>query len=450
MSLSYSEALDYIYSFTNYEVRPEYRYGPDVIDPTRPGRLLALLGDPHRKYPSIHVAGTKGKGSVASMCASVLQAAGQRTGLYTSPHLQRFNERIQIDGRAIADEDLAALVEDTRPVIDQIDGITTFEVTTALAFLYFARERVDLAVVEVGLGGRLDATNVLEPVVSVITSLSLDHTHLLGETLVDIAREKGGIIKQSIPVVTAWQPVEALEALEAIADERGATMKVIGRDWWYEVQAVTLDGQTFRAGKTGEPGELYTVPLLGEHQAQNGTVALATLDILGERMPGLRLDSQVIRRGLAQVCWPGRFQLISRRPVVVLDGAHNVDSALKLRSALETVFPDRRRILLLGVTADKDVSGIVRALAPVADEIIVTTAEHPRAAPAADLCRHMERAGYSCSVSPDVGSGLGMALGMAAPRDVICVTGSLFVVGEALTIWQRERIGEEADICLPA
>jgi dihydrofolate synthase/folylpolyglutamate synthase len=450
MPLSYSEALDYIYSFTDYEVKPEYRYAPDVIDPTRPGRLLALLDDPHARFPSIHIAGTKGKGSVAAICASALQAAGLRTGLYTSPHLQRFNERIQLDGRVIPDDELAALVDEVRPAVDQIDGITTFEVITALAFLYFARQGVEFAVVEVGLGGRLDATNVVQPVVSVITSLSLDHTHLLGETLAEIAGEKGGIIKPGIPVVTAWQPPEALAVLNAIAQERGTPVTVVGRDWWYELDEVTLDGQTFRAGKRGEAGDAYSLPLVGEHQVLNATVALAALDIVRERRPGLGLDSQNVRQGLAQVRWSGRFQVISRRPVIVLDGAHNVDSARKLRRTLEQVFPDRRRILLLGVTAEKDVGGIIDALAPAADEIIVTAADHPRAATAVDLGRQVRHAGFSCAVSSTVEDGLRMALVTAAPSDVICATGSLFVVGDALTAWQRLQIGEEADVSLPA
>jgi dihydrofolate synthase/folylpolyglutamate synthase len=449
MSLSYSEALDYIYSFTNYEVKPEYRYAPDVIDPTRPKRLLALLGDPQDAYPSIHIAGTKGKGSVAAICASALRAVGLRTGLYTSPHLQSFGERIQIDGYMIPDDELAALVDEIRPVVDEIDGITTFEVITALAFLYFARQQVDIAVVEVGLGGRLDATNVVEPVVSVITSLSLDHTHLLGETLPEIAGEKGGIIKPGVPVVTAWQPSEALAVLHAIADERGAPLTTIGQDWWYELDEVTLDGQTFRAGKRGEPGHSYTLPLIGEHQVLNGTVALAALDIVRERRPGLGLESENIRQGLALVRWPGRFQVVGRRPVVVLDGAHNVDSAFKLRRTLERVFPDQCRILVLGVTAEKDVGGIIRALAPVADEIIVTAANHPRAATAADLGRQVQEAGFWCAVSSSVADGLGMALAMAGPSDVICVTGSLFVVGDALTAWRRQEIGERADVSLP-
>ena len=446
MPLSYSEALNFIYSFTDYEVKPEYRYAPDVIDPTRPRRLLALLGDPQRQYPSMHIAGTKGKGSVAAICASVLRAAGQRVGLYTSPHLQRLNERVQIDGRAISDDELAGLVDDIKPVIDQIAGITTFEVLTALAFVCFAQQRIDMAVVEVGLGGRLDATNVLEPVVSVITSLSLDHTHLLGETLAEIAGEKGGIIKPGVPLVTAWQAVEALDVLEAIAHERGTPITVIGRDWWYEVDEMTLEGQVFRAGRRGEPGDSYTLPLLGEHQVQNATVALAALDIAGGRMSGLGLDSQAMRRGLAQVSWPGRCQVISRQPVVVLDGAHNVDSALKLRRTLERLFPDQRRILLLGVTAEKDVGGIIDALAPIADELIVTAANHPRAEAADDLCRRVQSAGFSCAVSPSVAAGLRMALERAGPCDVICVTGSLFVVGDALTAWQEQQLRQEADV----
>jgi dihydrofolate synthase/folylpolyglutamate synthase len=436
---SYQDALDYIYSFTDHSVRPEQRYGPDVVDPTRPARLLGMLGNPHQAYPAIHVAGTKGKGSVAAICASALRAAGLRTGFYTSPHLQSFTERIQLNGQPIGPEILAGLVDDIRPVVDQIEEITTFEVITALAFLFFCRQQVDIAVVEVGLGGRLDATNVIRPLVSVITSLSLDHTYLLGETVAEIAAEKGGIIKAGVPAVSAPQVSEAAAVLKAIAAERRAPLTTIGdresgADWWYELGEMTLEGQSFRAGRAGEGGDWYRLPLLGPHQVVNATVALAALGTLQDRVQSL--ENGAIRQGVAAVEWPGRFQILQRSPLVVVDGAHNVDSAIKLRRTLEILFPGRRIILVFGATADKDVEGMIRELGPVASQIITTSAAHPRAMPAAELRSLFEAQNYASATSAGVSEALGLAKRAAGPEDVICITGSLFVVGDALTAWQ--------------
>lgn len=444
MTISYTQALGYIYSFTNYEVEPQYRYAPGVIDPTRPARLLSLLQNPHLGYPSIHIAGTKGKGSVAAICASALSAAGLRTGLYLSPHLQSFTERIQVNGSQISHTKLASLVSDVRPAVAQVEGITTFELITALAFLHFARCQVEVAVIEVGLGGRLDATNVISPLVSVITSLSYDHTHLLGETLAEIAAEKGGIIKPGVPLVSAPQPEEALAVLERIAAEKSARLTLVGRDWQYESGHADLGGQRFYADCpdcVGRPGGRYHIPLLGEHQVINATVALAALDIARRRLPGL--TDQAIRSGLEQVEWPGRFHILHRRPVVVADGAHNVASVRQVRQTVEALFPDRRRILVFGATADKDLTEMIRVLVPMADEVILTAADHPRAAAPADLHRRLEEQGFGARQAPTVSSAIAMAWEVAGPDDVICITGSLFVVGDALTAWEEisERMG---------
>ena len=434
---SYSDALDYIYSFTNYDVRQGFRYPPDVVNPFREVEVLGLVGDPHRSYPCIHIAGTKGKGSVAAMCASALQAAGLRTGLYTSPHLISFTERIRVDGEEIDRDDVAQLVADLRPFIDQVAGITTFEVMTALAFAHFHRQKVDVAVLEVGMGGRLDATNVVTPLVSIITTLGYDHTHLFGDTLHEIAGEKAGIIKEKAPVVCAPQAAEALEVVEQKAADCQAPLTLIGRDWWFESKEDTLDGQVFKAGRIGEPGETYRTPLLGRHQALNATVALAALDIVKPHFAGL--DEKAIKDGLAHVSWPGRLQVLSRRPVLVLDGAHNIDSAQALAAALTDLFPERRRILVVGVTGDKDVNKILNTLIPLADTIVTTQAQHPRAMPVDELTQRFEELGAPPISAPDVASALQQALQLAGPDDVVCVTGSLYVVGDALAAWQKNE-----------
>src|SRR5215467_10513670 len=325
MTLQYDEALDYLYSLINYEVQRPARYTPDVISLERPRALMAALGDPQEKYPVIHVTGTKGKGSVSAMCASVLQAAGLRVGLYSSPHLQDFRERFRINGELIERDTLAVLVERIRPVVEKTPGLTWFEVITSIGFLYFAEANVDIAVIEVGLGGRLDATNILRaPLVSTITSLSYDHMHLLGNTLSEIAFEKGGIIKSGVPVVSAPQTAEAITVLDKIAAERGAPLTLVGRDYQFASEKADVHGQWFTVTPNGKPDHRYWTPLLGEHQVINAAVAVATLDHVRKRMP---IPDTALINGLRWVNWPGRMEVAAKSPWIVLDVAHNAASA---------------------------------------------------------------------------------------------------------------------------
>ena len=446
---SYDRALDYLYGFINFEHKSLDRYQAAKIDADRPRRLLALLGDPHTRFPSLHIAGTKGKGSVAAMCAACLRLAGLRVGLYTSPHLREFRERIRIltpddaDGR-ISEEAFVAVMDRVRPAIEATPGITWFEIVTALAFDHFAAEAVDVAVVEVGLGGRLDATNVLTPLVSVITSLSLDHTQLLGDTLAQIAAEKGGIIKPGVPVVTAPQQPEALATLEQIANERGAPLTVVGRDWLYEAIRRHDDGvtrQSIVAGDTPSPrfipaGTSFVVGLPGEHQTLNAAVALATLERAQSYFPGLTVaDAQ---RGLAAVEWAGRLQVLQagpERPAVLVDCAHNDDSAAKLVAALRQDYRYERLVLLFGAPEDKNVAGMLARLLPLADEVVMTTANHPRSATPEQLADMAAALGHDAAVTHSVADGLRAALAAAGPGDLVCATGSIIVVGDLLNHW---------------
>ena len=327
--MNYSETIAYLHSLTDYEKTRIERYTPETLDLSRVEQLLAAVGNPHTRFPAVHIAGTKGKGSAAALCEACLRAAGYRTGLYTSPHLHTFRERIQVAGRKIAREEVVALVEEAQPLIERTPGVTYFEAITVIGFLYFARSEVNVAVVEVGLGGRLDATNVLTPEVSVITSLSLDHTYLLGETLAKIAYEKAGIIKPGVPVVSAPQRAEAIQVLEAVSRERKAPLIEIGRDWDYEPGPVNLDGQRFTVRHTaGGDSELdgeYWIPLLGRHQLENSASAIAALDVLRRR--GFHIPAQAVHEGLRNVHWPGRMEVLSREPLVIGDCAHNPHSA---------------------------------------------------------------------------------------------------------------------------
>ena len=298
--MDYPEAIAYLHSLTDYEKTRIERYTPETLDLSRVERLLAAMDNPHTRFPVVHIAGTKGKGSTAALVESCLRSAGYRTGLYTSPHLHTFCERIQVNGEPISREDVVALVEEIRPLVERVPGVTTFEAITAMGLVTFWRRDVEIAVIEVGLGGRLDATNVVTPEVSVITSLSLDHTYLLGETLAEIAGEKAGIIKPGVPVVSAPQRDEAAGVLEAISRERQAPLIQVGRDWVIQTEQKNLDGQTFTIQRAGsEASDLdgtYRLPLLGHHQVENGANAIAALEVLRGR--GFEIPAEAVQTGL--------------------------------------------------------------------------------------------------------------------------------------------------------
>jgi dihydrofolate synthase/folylpolyglutamate synthase len=441
--MTYREAIEYLHSLTDYEKKRIERYAPDALDLSRVDRLLAALGDPHRDYASIHIAGTKGKGSTAVMMESALRVAGYRTGLYTSPHLHTFRERIRVDGGLISRQDVISLVEQVRPLIESVPGVTTFEAITAMAFAHFARQGVQLLVAEVGLGGRLDATNVLLPEVSVITSLSLDHTYLLGDTLPEIAREKAGIIKQGIPVVSSPQRPEAIHVIETISRERRAPLVEVGRDWDWDPGPFDLEGQSFTAhrvknGDDSLSGE-YVLPLLGRHQLENAATALAALQVVRER--GFQVPRAAVEEGLRTVEWPGRMEVLSRDPPLVVDCAHNPYSARMLRAALEEWFPGRRWVLVFGASSDKDIAGMLRALLPITDYMIVTRSEHPRAASPIELADTVASVGGGAEVAVSVPRALQRALLAMEPGSGLLVTGSIFLVAEAREAW-AQRNGE--------
>ena len=440
--LTYKDALDYIYSFTDYEKKRSYLYGPEHFDLVRVEQLLALLDNPQRRFRSIHIAGTKGKGSVAAMSESILRAAGYRTGLYTSPHLHTFRERIQVGGRLIPRKAVASLTEQLQPPVSRIEGITTFEIITALGFLFFADQGVEFAVLEVGMGGRLDATNVVNPLVAIITSLSYDHTHILGETLPLIAREKAGIIKDQAWVVSAPQVPEAMAVIEEVCRERDAELTVIGRDWTWEAGGADLEGQWFEVTSNKErvTSREFWIPLLGRHQVVNAAVAVAAIEKLRQR--GVNIPEASVREGLRRVRWPGRLEILGQRPFVVVDCAHNADSAGKLKAALAELFTHRRLILIFGASADKDIEGMMRELFPLAHQVIVTQASHPRAADVGVLREKARALRPRVMVSDSVAEALGLALGVASPQDLICATGSIFVVAEVREAW-AEKQGSE-------
>ncbi len=442
----FGRAIEYLYSFINLEQKRLDRYQASKLDPTRVGRFMELLGTPQNQFPSIHIAGTKGKGSVAAMCAAALRAAGLRVGLYTSPHMQDFRERVRIltpddnDGR-ISEATFVHLLNDIiRPAIDQVPDVTWFEILTAIGFCHFANAGVDIAVVEVGLGGRLDATNVVTPLVAVITSLSLDHTYFLGDTLAEIAYEKGGIIKPGIPVITAVQPPEALQRLQEIATERNSPLTQIGRDYTYQCDVHGYWGQDIVVQRhTVESPAQYKlhVPLAGEHQQLNAAVALAALHMVQPRFPSL--TDTAVAEGLAEAEWHGRLEILHRAPgtpTLLVDCAHNVDSAMRLAHALTHEYQYRRLFLIFGISADKDSVGMMAQLFPLADLTIATVSTHLRALPLTELAAQAAELGFIVQEAEDVETAVGQAWHAAAPGDLICVTGSIFIVGDLLNQWE--------------
>lgn len=431
---AYQAALDYIFSFVDYSKTHTANLAPENFDLRRMEALLARLDDPQRSFPSIHIAGTKGKGSTAALCAAALTAGGYRTGLYTSPHLQDFCERIQIDGSPISQEALVRLVEEIKPHVEAVPQVSTFEITTALAFMHFSRTAVQAAVLEVGLGGRLDATNVITPLVSVITSISLDHVPILGTTIAEIAAEKGGIIKPGVPVVVAPQKPEALDTLEALAAARGAPLLLVGRDCTFEGLSHTLAGQRLAVRAGGRPPVELEIPLLGRPQIENAATAWLALQTTAGR--GLPVSEDAVRAGFRQVHWPGRFEILKRAPFLILDAAHNQDSASKLAETVSTYLPDRKLILVFGASGDKNVRGFLEAILPFTDRLIATRSDHPRAMDPKAIETIAGELGTACTPTPDIESGLQLALSEAGQEDVILVTGSVFVAGAAREVWQ--------------
>jgi dihydrofolate synthase/folylpolyglutamate synthase len=382
------------------------------------------------------------------MVESVLRAAGYRTGLYTSPHLHTFRERIRVGGGLMTKAELVTLLDRCRPIIESVSGLTAFEVMTAMAFQYFAEQGVDWAVLEVGMGGRLDATNVVQPDVCAITSLSYDHVELLGHTLSLIAFEKAGIIKPGVPVVSSPQEAEAMGVIKRVCTDTGAKLVVVGDAWRWEKDGADFTGQMLTVrGPNGHPSLVdLRIPLIGRHQLDNATTAVAILYELHAQ--GVTISEEALRHGLSAACWPGRLELLSRQPLLVVDSAHNENSAAKLRAALAEWFPrpPRRRLaLVFGASSDKDIDGMLTAFLrpgsgtgyPTADKVIVTRSGHPRSADPAQLADLVRRINATCpiSVQTDLESALMEALSWARTDDLICITGSIFVVAQARRAW---------------
>jgi len=432
---AYNSALDYLYSFVDYSLKHSSELAKADFNLDRMRALMVELGHPETKYPVIHVAGTKGKGSVSALCASALQAAGYKVGLYTSPHLLDYCERIQINGASVSHVELVQLVEMVKPAVAKIPKLTTFEITTALGFLYFAQQKVDAAVIEVGLGGRLDATNVVMPKVSVITSLSYDHMAVLGNTLALIAGEKAGIIKPGVPVVSAPQKDEPLEVLVRIANERNAPFTLVGRDVSFKPLSHSLDGQSFRVS-TDKDALTLTMPLLGSHQVMNAAVAVTALWKLRDQ--DFDIPDFAIQNGFAKVKWSARFEVARRDPPVIFDSAHNQESFERLRQALDDYFPSRPVYLIFGASEDKNIPGMFAEIQPKVKKMFVTRADHPRALEPEKIQELARQAKIPNEAAASVEAAFARALDLSAKDgSIVLSAGSMFVTAEVMMAWKK-------------
>lgn len=438
--MNYIQAENYILSFTDYEKIPGIAYTSANYDLRRMEKLLQPLGNPHLGTKTVHIAGTKGKGSTAAMISQALIAAGYKIGLFTSPHLHTLRERIRINGTMMPEADFAAIVTKLKPIVEKINNesiygeLTTFEILTAVVFAYFKNNQVDFQVLEVGLGGRLDATNVVKADVCVITSISLDHTEILGDTVAKIAAEKGGIIKPGCIVVIAPQVEEAAEAINRVCRQQRAKLIQVGKDITWLKTGGDLHQQNLTVqGKTGNYD--LTIPLLGDHQLENAATALAALEALV--CLGTKISAKNIADGFSQVSWPGRLQILSHEPMVVVDGAHNAYSMSKLVESIKSYFPKKRSLVIFGTSCDKDITGMVRQIKTLKGNIIVTSSSHPRAASVSRLVEEFAKQGIKARVNENVSAALSEAMASAQTTGLILVTGSLFVVAEAIDYFTR-------------
>ena len=429
--MDYSSALRSVLGLADLERMVEPPGARPRYDLQRMYALLNRLGGPHQAVPTVHVTGTKGKGSVSAMVASILRASGYTVGLYTSPHLHTMRERIQVNGVPLTEDEFAAAVEAVWPAVTAMagDGVTTFETLTAMAFQDFARRSLDWQVLEVGMGGTLDATNTVEsPQVCIITSISLDHTKILGDTVEAIAKDKAGIIKPGATVVTAPQTPGVIAVLEQACRQVGATLVQTAESYTWRVTGWDLRGQGFHGDGPQGAWDGW-LPLLGEHQVENAVCAIAAAEALAEQ--GASVSRQAALDGLAAVQWQARLEVLAESPLVVADGAHNPYSAAKLVEAVEKHFPSRRRVLLFGASLGHDLGGIVQALSALAPSaVVVTASRHPRAVPMDQLMDEFRSAGMPVQWGGSVEEGFAQAKALAGPEDMVLATGSLFTAVE--------------------
>ena len=423
--MNFVEAIEFLQKLTKFG----FNFGLGRIE-----ELLRRMDNPHQKVKVLHISGTNGKGSTATMIAGILQAGGYRTGVFTSPHLHSYCERYQINGVQITSERIAELLTVLRPQLESMveEGFehpTEFEVSTALAFLYFFQENVDFLVLEVGLGGAIDSTNVITQLVSVITNVAMDHMEYLGNSIREIATVKAGIIKSGSPVVTAADEPDAIEVIRDISRSKKCAITEVGRDVTWQIRESSTDGQYFdlRTARN-EYRELF-IKMVGTHQVINAATAVAAVEALA--LNGFVLPEDTIREGLAGAAWPARLEIVNKCPVVLLDGAHNLHGSMTLRKALTEVYSYRGLILVFGMLGDKEREKVVAQLAPLAKAVVVTKPNSPRAGDWEKIADQVRKYVKDVYLIENIHKAVRHGMSMAGPEDMVCVTGSLYMVAEA-------------------
>lgn len=454
MKRTLNETMDKIYSYVDFSMTHAADLPKNAYTLDKMIRLMDRLGNPQKNYGIIHVAGTKGKGSVCAMLASALQNTGLKVGLYTSPHMIRFNERIMVNGKMISDTDLIRLTDELTADIDAHEPVSTFELTTAMAFLYFAEQKVNIAVVEVGLGGRLDTTNFVDPILTVITSISIDHTNVLGSTIEEIAREKAGIIKPGVPVISGVSNPDAEKVIYDRAKKLGSPWIdvdkrycYVSRNWkensqnlviWKVEDRMLMQSYLKLQEKTVWKPIEFTVPFAGEHQKKNAAIAFAALSKL--KSINHHLDMDRMLKGISETFWPCRFEKVSEKPLVFVDGAHNQDSAAKLCRLIERSFGGKCIRCIIGTSEDKQITEIVRELAVSAESFIVTKSTHPRAADPSLLADIVRQEGRPAVETGSIEEAMALLEAEPDPNTAFIVTGSLFVAA-GVREWFMNRNG---------
>jgi dihydrofolate synthase / folylpolyglutamate synthase len=433
--MDYKKSVDYIFGHTNYEMIPRVPHVQANYDLRRVFTALQLLDNPHLKAKSLLITGTNGKGSTSAMLASVLTTNGFKTGLYTSPHLHTMRERFVIDGGMISEKEVAEITTLIQPCIEAVNReavfgiLTVFEILTILAFVYFASNKCDFQVMEVGMGGKFDATNVIKPEICILTSISYDHMEVLGDTLTKIAGEKCGIIKPGSVVISHPQNEEVMNVIKSTCLEKGVPLFEVGKDVIPKPLCHDCEHQELWVEGRFENYKV-SLPLLGQYQLNNAAAAVAALEVLVEK--GYQISKDAIEKGLRKVEFPGRMQIVSRNPLIVVDGGHNPGAAHNLKESLLQYFEPVNSILVIGVSGDKDIPGIVKELAPIFNKVIVTRANNPRSSKPEVLFTEFAKYGIHSQITMDIASALKEARALTSQDDLICVTGSLFLVGEAL------------------
>ena len=430
--MDYLESLRYLYSLADFERSGRFSSRPDLAPMLA---LLKELGNPHLGRVTVHIAGSKGKGSVAAMVESILRAAGLRTGLFTSPHLHRFPERIQIDGQPVTTEEFAAGLTEVAAAIGRVQQrlpdrpIVTFDALTALAFLLYRGHEVQAQVIEVGLGGLLDSTNVFDTKdCAVITNIGLEHRDILGDTIAEIARQKAGIIVAGCPTVMAPQRESAADVIREVAAERGSPLTEVALVCNLRRDSAGSENQTFRL-RTPNGGYQAKLPLLGKHQLDNAATAILAVEALTKA--GVKVPEEAVKTGLESVKWPGRIETLKRRPLIVVDSAHTADSARRLRDTLLEYLHVDRATLVIGVMGDKDLEGLAMAIEPAALRVIATKADHPRALDAETVARAFRDQGIETFVEPKLGAAIDMATSLSTGSDAVVILGLIALAGEA-------------------